>query len=166
MDGDRRNHMRPRRLSGACCALLLAATLSACQLIDLRPGGSGVGASGSGFTAMTDIRRQAGQPPLSPDARLERAAMRQAGYMATSGRMEHDTGAGRDFARRMKRDGIAAPAAENLAHGRMGVARLFSMWEASAGHRRNMHDPRFTRYGLAHAAGPDGQRYWALVLGR
>jgi uncharacterized protein YkwD len=37
---------------------------------------------------------------------------------------------------------------------------------ASPGHRRNMLDPRFSRYGLAHAGDGNGQRYWALVLAR
>lgn len=157
---------RPFILPAGAAAIALAAAvlLSACQVLDLQPA-AGVGASGSGFVHVTDIRQSAGQPPLSPDPRLERAAIRQAAYMAQSGKMEHTTGWGRDFARRMKQDGIAAPAAENLAHGRMDTDRVFSMWADSPGHRRNMLDPRFTRYGLAHAAAPDGQRYWALVLG-
>ena len=86
--------------------------------------------------------------------------------MARSGKMEHTTGPGLDFVTRMRRDGVAAPAAENLAHGRMEPQRLFSMWMASPGHRTNMLDPRFSRYGLAHASDGNGQRYWALVLGR
>jgi len=153
-------------VAGAAAVTVAAAVmLSACQVLDLEPSASGVGASGSGFIHVTDIRRAAGQQPMSPDPRLERAAVRQAAYMAQSRRMEHTTGRGRDFASRMKQDGIAAPAAENLAHGRMDMDRLFSMWTNSPGHRRNMLDPRFTRYGLAHAAAADGQRYWALVLG-
>jgi uncharacterized protein YkwD len=158
--------MRIFRFAGVAAILMLSGLLPACQITDIFTDGGGSGVSGSGFVAMNDIRRNAGLKPLSPDARLERAAMRQAGYMAQSDRMEHDTGWGRDFARRMKQDGVGAPAAENLAHGRMDVARVFQMWEASAGHRRNMLDPRFTRYGLAHAAAADGRRYWALVLGR
>src|SRR5690606_30737801 len=111
------------------------------------------------------IRSGAGLPPLAPDARLEKAALAQSGYMAASGRMEHTAVRGRDFESRMKRDDIAPPAAENLAHGRMDMAKVFRMWMESDGHRRNMLDPRFTRYGLAHVGESDGRRYWTLVLG-
>jgi uncharacterized protein YkwD len=146
-------------------ATTLSLALAACQT------GGGMtgtpqGASGSGFAHLTRIRSDAGLPALSPDAKLEKAAMRQAGYMASAGRMDHDTGWRRDFATRMKQGDIAAPAAENLAHGRMEPRRLFGMWMDSAGHRRNMLDERFQHYGLAYAKTEDGRRYWALVLGR
>jgi uncharacterized protein YkwD len=135
----------------ATAALLGAAlALAACQ-------GGGAGRGGAGA---------AGLPAMSPDRALERAAISQAAYMAAAGRMEHATGPGRDFAARMRAAGIAAPAAENLAHGRMEPQRLVSMWMALPGHRANMLDPRFSRYGLAHASDGDGQRYWAMVLGR
>ena len=129
-------------------------------------GADAAGASGSGFAYLTDIRTASGLSTLTPDPKLEKAALRQAGYMAGAGRMAHDTGWRKGFAERMKRDGVAAPAAENLAHGHMDMEKLFRMWMASSGHRRNMLDPRFSRYGLAYAGTRDGRRYWALVLGR
>lgn len=153
-------------------AFALASLLApaACQTGDWWPreapaAGASAGSSVAAASHVRDARASVGLPALAPDDRLERAAARQAAYMARSGRMEHATGPGRDFAARMKRDGVAAPAAENLAHGRMELERLFAMWMTSPGHRRNMLDPRFSRYGLAYAAGGDGQRYWALVLG-
>lgn len=147
-------------------ALSALLALAACQTGDWWPRETtSAGASVAAASHVRDIRAAAGLAGLSPDSKLEKAAQRQAAYMAGSGKMEHTTGLGRDFAARMKRDGVAAPAAENLAHGRMELERLFSMWMASPGHRRNMLDPRFSRYGLAHAAAGDGQRYWALVLG-
>jgi len=138
--------------------------LASCQT----GGGSlpGEGVSGSGFSYLADIRNTASLTSMTPDPVLEKAAIRQAGYMAAADRMAHDTGWRRDFATRMKADGVAAPAAENLAHGRMDMAKVFRMWMDSAGHRRNMLDPRFGRYGLAHATAADGRRYWALVLGK
>lgn len=149
-------------------AILLAfMALAACQTGDWWPReAASSGASASAAVHLRQIRTGAGLPPLAPDSTLERAAARQAVHMARSGRMEHTTGPGLDFAARMKRDGVAAPAAENLAHGRMEPERLFSMWMASSGHRANMLDPRFSRYGLAYASDGDGRRYWALVLGR
>lgn len=155
-------------LTAAVRATALSAllVLAACQTGDWWPReDASAGASVAAASHVRDIRAAAGLAGLSPDAKLEKAAQRQAAYMAGSGKMEHTTGPGRDFAARMKQGGVAAPAAENLAHGRMELERLFSMWMASPGHRRNMLDPRFSRYGLAHAAAGDGQRYWALVLG-
>ena len=147
----------------APAAVVAALALAGCQTGTPRDAS---GASGSGFAHLVEIRSGAGLPALTPDAKLERAALRQAGYMAGASKMNHDTGWGRDFASRMKKDGVSAPAAENLAHGRMDTKRLFRMWMDSSGHRRNMLDERFGRYGLAYATASDGQRYWALVLGK
>ena len=66
----------------------------------------------------------------------------------------------------MKANDIAGPAAENVAYGAMTPQKLFSMWMNSSGHRRNMLDPRFGRYGLASADDGQGRRYWALVLAK
>ena len=152
-------------LVAAGLVLALSAGCRSDRVLDLGKTES-AGASGSGYAYLTEIRTASGLAALTPDPKLERAALRQAGYMAGSGRMSHDTGWRRGFSERMKRDDIAAPAAENLAHGRMEMGRLFEMWMASSGHRRNMLDPRFGRYGLAYAGTRDGRRYWALVLGR
>lgn len=143
--------------------LALALVLTACQTAGQY---RGVGASGLGSAHIAELRSSAGLTALMPDSRLEQAAISQAAHMAAAGKMAHTTGLGRDFTARMRKAGVRAPAAENLAHGRMEPQRLFSMWMASQGHRVNMLDPRFSRYGLAYALAGDGQRYWALVLGR
>lgn len=145
-------------------ALCLSAFLAACQTGTSLKGATGV--SSSGLTYMNQVRENAGLSTLKPDAKLEQAAMRQAIYMVQASRMAHDTGWRRDFATRMKADGIPGPAAENLAHGRMEMPRVFAMWMDSTGHRTNMLDPRFEKYGLAYAGAKDGRRYWALVLGK
>ena len=153
-----------RAVSAAGATVMLAGALlvAGCQT-GTTPGAS-AGASRSGQAYLAEIRTSAGLPALRPDPTLEKAALRQSGYMAQSGRMAHDTGWRRDFVTRMKADGVAAPAAENLAHGRMEMARLFQMWMASSGHRRNMLDKRFTRFGLAYAGTDDDRRYWTLLL--
>lgn len=143
---------------------MMVLALAACQT-----GGTtyqGVGASDLGAAHMARLRADAGLDPLVRDGRLERAAINQAAYMAAAGKMSHTTGFRRDFATRMDKEGVAAPAAENLAHGRMEPPRLFAMWMASPGHRTNMLNPSFSRYGLAYASDGNGKRYWALVLGR
>ena len=159
---------RPRR-PGFVFALLGLVSLAGCQNVfsTINPtGGAGVGASASGEAYLTSIRTDHGLPPLVRDEKLERAAAEQAGYMARSAEMSHRTGWRKDFATRMKENGVEGAAAENVAHGAMDPEKLFSMWMDSRGHRRNMLDPRFARYGLASAEDGQGRKYWALVLGR
>lgn len=88
--------------------------------------------------------------------------------MAAAGRMRHDTGLRRDFVTRMSAEGIRGISAENIAHGRFDTARVLSIWMNSSGHRANVLDPRFSRYGLAYAPDPTDKdrRYWAMVLGQ
>ncbi len=127
---------------------------------------SSVGASASAQEYLGYVRGTAGLGAARPDPLLEKAASQQARYMAQAGVMEHTTGRGRDFASRMRDAAIEGPAAENIAHGRMGLAKLFQMWADSPPHRKNMLDARFSRYGLASAADAEGRRYWALVLAK
>lgn len=154
------------RLSAAALALLGSFALAGCQGTSGSVAGQGVVASASGATSLAAIRSQAGLPPLKSDPRLERAAAQQAGYMARASQMTHRAGWGKDFATRMKQNGVEGAAAENVAHGAMSPGELFEMWMNSPGHRRNMLDPRFGSYGLASATDGQGRRYWALVLGR
>lgn len=141
-----------------------AVALSGCG--SMKTTGDSGGASAAGSRYLADIRRAHGLAGLSPDRRLEQAALEQSAFMARYARMAHDTGSGRDFATRMKRYRIGT-AAENLAHGRFGMDRLFAMWMASSGHRANMLNPDFGRFGLAYSYDADGERrYWALILAR
>lgn len=140
--------------------------LSACS--SLRSVGGGAGESASASAIINGYRSANGLSALSPDRQLEQAALQQAGYMAGAKRMKHDTGWGKDFASRVKDNGISGAAAENIAEGRMDLSRLFSMWMNSPPHRRNMLDARFTRFGLAYVRDAKNAdwRYWALVLGK
>jgi uncharacterized protein YkwD len=159
-----KNIRRSHRMAAAL-ALICLLVVAGCQNMLASGAGAGVGASASG-TSLASIRSEHGLPPLKPDPRLERAAAQQAGYMARAAKMAHRTGWGKDFTARMRENGIEGAAAENVAHGRMAPERLFSMWMASPGHRRNMLDPRFAHYGLGSAEDGRGQKYWALVLAR
>jgi uncharacterized protein YkwD len=156
-----------RRVLLAIAGLSVLAGAAACSTVSV-PSGGGAGASSSATSTLAGIRSSAGLAPLVADAQLEQAALQQAGYMAARGRMSHTTGWGKDFHSRVKANGIAGAAAENIAEGRFDQQKLFSIWMNSPGHRRNMLDPRFTRFGLAYVR--DGRdnavRYWALVLGR
>ena len=150
----------------ALIALLVLS--SGCSVMSLNPSidTASVGASASAQEVYGYVRGSAGLSSAKPDPALEKAAMQQARYMAATGRMVHTTGRGRDFATRMRQNGVEGPAAENIAHGRMEVAKVFQMWVDSPPHRRNMLDPRFSRYGLASATDAEGRRYWALVMGK
>lgn len=149
-----------------CLALVgVVAALSACQTAS--PNGKARAENDVGVAHLTDIRAAAGLSRLAPDAALETAAREQAGFMAAAGTMRHTTGLRRSFERRMRGNGIAGAAAENIAHGAFGSDELFQRWMNSPAHRRNMLDTRFTRFGLASAPEQDGNgRYWALVLAK
>lgn len=153
-----------RRLLLAGGAGVLVA-LSGCGT--MRETGESGTAGPAGEEHLRRIRTAHGLPPLRADRQLERAALEQSAFMARNASMRHSTGFGRDFATRMKKNGINGTAAENLAHGAFGVERMFEMWMNSAGHRRNMLNPDFGRFGLAYTREADGsRRYWALVLAR
>lgn len=144
--------------------VLLPLVLAGCGAL---PVGPGAGASASGAAILAHIRAANGLAALSPDARLEQAALEQARNMARSGEMSHATGWGKGFVTRMRHDGIGGVRGENIAYGRFDTARVFDVWLNSPPHRRNMLDPRFTRFGLAYVedGSGSGRRYWALVLG-
>lgn len=146
-------------------AVTVAGLLALAACGSVSPTGEGAAVSAGGY--LTAIRTENGLPALSSDPVLERAALQQAGYMAQTGRMTHTTRLGRDFASRIRDNGIEGAAAENIASGQKDLGSLFTAWKNSAGHRRNILDPRFSRYGLAYTADANsGRRYWALVLGR
>ena len=160
-------HRTPARmaaLAGLCLAALIG--LQACGSVNST--GEGGGASNAAAGSLNALRSEQGLSALAPDPQLEQAALQQARYMAAAGRMEHTTGQGKDFAARVKANGIAGAAAENIAAGRMDTARVLETWKDSPPHRRNMLDARFTRFGLAYVR--DGKnpdwRYWAMVLGK
>src|SRR5262245_61272555 len=130
------NIKRPLRPIGTLAVLGLL-LVAGCQGMPAGGGSAGVGASESGQTYLASIRSEHGLPPVKPDGKLEKAAAQQAGYMASASEMSHKTGWRKDFATRMRENGIEGAAAENVAHGRMDPEKLFRMWMDSQGHRRN-----------------------------
>ena len=122
------------------------------------------GSGGSGGSYLAAIRKEHGLPALARDGKLEKAATEQAGYMARAGKMAHSTGWRKNFATRMNNNSIRGAAAENVAYGAFSTQKLFAMWMASNGHRRNMLNPRYRHYGLASVDDGQGRSYWVLVL--
>ncbi|MCV3210174.1 CAP domain-containing protein [Mesorhizobium sp. YC-39] len=164
IENQQANLNRRSLLKGVGLAAL--AGIAACSTVSV-PVGEGAGVSSSATATLAGIRTSVGLPALVADAQLEQAALQQAGYMASRERMSHTTGWGRNFASRMKDNGVRGAAAENIAEGRFDQQKVFDIWMHSAGHRRNMLDPDFSRFGLAYVR--DGRdsaiRYWCLVLG-
>ncbi|MGU3574501.1 CAP domain-containing protein [Brucellaceae bacterium C25G] len=113
------------------------------------------------------IRRQNGLSMMETDPKLEQAALYQAKRMASHGKIGHSIGWGNGFVSRLKQAGIRGPAAENVASGQPDTDAVFKAWMNSAGHRKNMLDPVFDRYGLAWATPENKPRtlYWAMMLG-
>lgn len=113
------------------------------------------------------VRRQYGAPPMQPEDRLEKAALYQARLMAQHGKIGHSIGWGNSFTGRLKQAGIRGPAAENVASGQKDVLAALNAWLNSAGHRKNLLDPLFTRYGLSYAARAEKPNYlyWAMLYG-
>jgi uncharacterized protein YkwD len=144
-------------------ALAAALALTGCGTA-VHEVGPGAGVSNSARSAIAELRRENGVSPLKPDTGLEKAALRQAGYMARSGEMEHTTGLGRDFVSRMKKDKIHGLRAENIAYGTFGTSKVLDVWMHSPPHRKNMLDARIRRFGLAYVSDGNGRRYWAMVM--
>ncbi|SDP77974.1 Uncharacterized conserved protein YkwD, contains CAP (CSP/antigen 5/PR1) domain [Phyllobacterium sp. YR620] len=158
--------LMPRRHFLGLAAGVALLPLAACQSTPPQPRltGKRAGVSASGSANLRAIRSSRGLGPLAPSSALEQAALQQAGYMASAGRMSHTTSWNRDFASRIRGAGIHGPAAENIARGRMDMDQVFAQWMNSPPHRRNMLDPQFSHFGLAYAES-GAERYWALVLG-
>ena len=149
---------------------MIAATgllaLSGCAYFDASLVTESDFASTSAASYMDAARRSNGLPAAAPASQLDRAALEQARYMAAAGEMTHTTRRGRDFASRKKDNEIKGTAAENVAYGANDIGRVMQMWMESPPHRRNMLDPRFSRFGVASASDAKGKRYWAMVLGK
>jgi uncharacterized protein YkwD len=94
------------------------------------------------------------------------AATDYARAMGASDKINHRIGG--SLPRRVAASGFRWGAvAENLAAGYSSLDETMAGWKASAGHRRNLLNPRVTEIGIAAVATPPGSRhrnYWALIL--
>lgn len=93
-------------------------------------------------------RAESGEPPLSPDARLDAIARQHARAMATAHALAHDSGDG-DPEARMQAAGLSWQAlGENVAHGATLALAHRALW-ASPSHRANMLRRDFEDVGVA-----------------
>lgn len=118
-----------------------------------------------GLSALNSARQAQGQPPLTIDPRLTKAAQDHACDMAVNLKMSHQGSDGSDLRTRLDRAGVAGAAwAENAGTGLNGAAEIVAGWMQSPPHRANILTARMTHAGLALSRDVTGRDYWALVL--
>ncbi|MDY8107988.1 CAP domain-containing protein [Fulvimarina sp. 2208YS6-2-32] len=119
---------------------------------------------GYALASVNQFRAQNGLGPLRYSAKLDQASTRQARAMAAEDRMSHSVEG--KLSSRVSQYGYSwGSIAENIAYGYPDTARAMTGWKNSAGHRKNILNPRVTEMGFAMAAGPNGIPYWAMIFG-
>ena len=100
---------------------------------------------------------------IASGSTLRRAAQAHAEDMASRGYFSHeapDGPNGRTFAQRARSAGCAiGGGAENIANGQRSEREVFTAWQNSSGHRRNMLGRSYRQYGLGRSG-----NIWVLVL--
>jgi uncharacterized protein YkwD len=130
------------------------------------PSGNGSDQTDATLGYVNDLRNQKGLKPLARDPAAARAALSQADRMAKTGKMAHLIGMGDSFLDRMKGQGVALPAAENIAMGQNNAEKAYAAWYHSPKHLENMLGPNYSGLGVAVMRNPTSgnQPYWAMVL--
>jgi uncharacterized protein YkwD len=81
--------------------------------------------------------------------------------------MSHEGAGGSRFSDRIRRTGYdLCYGAENVAYGQRSPEQVIHSWMTSAGHRRNMLDPRAVDAAIASSVDGVGQVYWAMLLAK
>ena len=124
-------------------------------------------------TALTnEFRQQHGLQPLEPEARLTDAARYFAGFLASSGKLDHDADGMTPPERVKKRGYNYCVVAENLGseYSSTGFAadalsrNFVQGWRDSPTHRDNMLLPAITQIGVGVARSPKDGEYFAVQV--
>ena len=114
-------------------------------------------------------RKKAGARPLSPNARLDRAAQRHAEDMLARAYFAHQSPEGKSVRERSREAGYEwRMIGENIAEGQFTVPEVMDTWMHSPGHRHNILDPGFRELGVGLALGKSGDGWqveWAQAFG-
>ncbi|MEK1926150.1 MAG: CAP domain-containing protein [Rhizobium giardinii] len=147
-------------------AFLSLGFLASCGTPKVAPSGNGSDQTDATLGYVNDLRNQKGLKPLARDPAAARAALSQADRMAKAGKMAHMIGMGDSFLDRMKGQGVALPAAENIAMGQDNAEKAYAAWYHSPKHLENMLGPNYSGLGVAVTRNPTSgnQPYWAMVL--
>lgn len=164
----RRKPQRERSRRAVLTVIALSFGLAACSSI-----GGGTRSvtpirvdAGRAAGMISAYRGQSGLGSVRVNSKLMDAAADYARAMGTRDRINH--GIGGALPKRVTAAGYNWGAvAENLGAGYASLEDTMAGWKASAGHRRNLLNPRVTEIGIAAVATPPGseyQNYWALIL--
>lgn len=106
-----------------------------------------------------------GYGALNVDARLTAAAQSHSDDMAQRATMTHTGTGGTSGGQRITNAGYRwSTWGENVAAGQSTPADVMAAWLASAGHRANILHGAMSHIGVAATTGPDGVRYWTMVV--
>lgn len=113
-------------------------------------------------------RQAANTSALTLNSKLSAAAAVQAAYSASIGHLSHEGAAGDRVQNRVEAQGyVWRGVGENLlSRWDVNGHLVFKQWQASYEHKQNMMNPKFTEVGLAYMINPNGEVYYAMVLGR
>jgi len=117
------------------------------------------------LAAINAFRTENGLGTVRFDPVLGKAAERQARAMAARGDLSHSLDGA--LPSRVASFGYDwAAISENIGWNYRSTPAVMTGWKDSPGHRRNLLNANVTEIGIAAATGPDGEPYWALILGR
>ncbi len=155
-----------RRAFLRSAAVLPFGLLAGCGTPKIKPSGDGSDQTEATLGYVNALRKDRGLDPLTRDPAAAQAALSQAARMAKAGKMSHLIGLGDSFLSRMKGDGVALPAAENIAMGQETAERAYLAWYNSPKHLENMLGSNYTGLGVAVMRNPasGNQPFWAMVL--
>ncbi|MEV5439257.1 CAP domain-containing protein [Streptomyces sp. NPDC052682] len=115
---------------------------------------------------VNSVRRSAGSPPVTLDARLVRAAREHAAAMAAAGRLGVESRDGVPVYQRVLAAGYPyLTVGEHLVFGPRTPAEFVAYCLGADSSRRTLHDPVFVHVGPASAEGSGG-RYWTALWAR
>ncbi|WP_438353541.1 FG-GAP-like repeat-containing protein [Microbacterium sp. CJ88] len=150
------------RLRARALTVLLVALLAAGAALAPSPAVAAGGTARQVFDLTNAERAKAGLAPLVSNAALDAAAGEWARYLASSCTFAHSSSAWRDQR--------TIPAGwkytgENIAAGQDSPPSVMAAWMASAGHRANILDSRYTGLGVGFATGTCYRTYWVQIFG-
>ena len=92
---------------------------------------------------------------LEYDSELESRAQKHAEWMASNNNLKHSRLGSTNY----------ITEGENIAMGQTTEDEVVQDWMTSAGHRKNILNPRFTHAGFGYAKRSDGVAYWCAQFG-
>jgi uncharacterized protein YkwD len=110
-----------------------------------------------------EIRFDRGLQDLQHDEQLDAAAQKHAEWMASVGRLSH-TGEGRSTVGERVGSGWRTYG-ENIAYGQRTEREVMDDWMGSTGHRQNILNKGFVRFGVGIAQSKNGTWYWCVDFG-